>query len=128
MAQRSCRCVHEVLAQFASHACCLRRSLPVSLSYTPIFTRVGWPPVLCCVPLCVCAQGHRKVLVDVNARLPAVMGEGSGAGDASKPDSAPLGPTPEEVGLELAEQLLADGADVLLGVKGASRPITYGES
>jgi hypothetical protein len=76
------------------------------------------PLVFCATPL----QGARSVPV---ASAPAASGGGTSAGG----DSGSSATTPEAVGVELGEWLLAHGAEELLGgVKGARRPITYGES
>ena len=67
-------------------------------------------------------QGARSVPV---ASAPAASGGGASAGG----DSGSSATTPEAVGVELGEWLLAHGAEELLGgVKGARRPITYGET
>ncbi len=79
----------------------------------------------------VCTQGTREVAVS-SAGSPA-GGAGDGSGAAADSDGAAVAPapapTPEAVGVELGSYLLAHGAEELLGgVKGARRPITYGQS
>ncbi len=77
------------------------------------------PPLVCCATR---LQGARSVPV---ASAPAASGGDASAGA----DSGSSATTPEAVGVELGEWLLAHGAEELLGgVKGARRPITYGES
>jgi hypothetical protein len=62
--------------------------------------------------------------------VPVASAPAASGGDASAgADSGSSATTPEAVGVELGEWLLAHGAEELLGgVKGARRPITYGES